>query len=71
MSIGQLIELRIAIWFTSICVIGCGCFFAWLLWTLFWDGFDHIMQDRKRAKNTRFQARSTRDAFRDMRGTHR
>lgn len=71
MTPGDIIQLRLAVWFTGLCVIGCACFFAWLIWVLFWDAFDHIMQERKRSKNNRFKPRSERQAYRDVRGVQR
>ena len=64
-------QLQLAVWFTGICCIGSFAFLGWLLWQIFWDIYDHLMQQRTRKRNNRFQARSERDCFRDMKGTHR
>jgi hypothetical protein len=48
-------------------------FLSWLVWSLFWDLYDYLMQQRTRRRHNRFDgARTTeRPAFRDAKGIHR
>jgi hypothetical protein len=64
-------QLTFAVWFTALCAIGSLAFFAWLLWSLFWDVYDHLMQQRTRRRNAQFDARVGRDCYRDTKGITR
>lgn len=44
--------LVFAIGLASMCVICAACFVVWLLWSLFWATYDHLMQRHLRVKNT-------------------
>lgn len=50
-------------------IIGCLVvgtpFVCWILWAVFWDLYDHLMQQRKRRSNAHFDARVGRDCYRD------
>lgn len=46
-------------------------FASWVLWSLFWDLYDHLMQQRTRRRNSQFSARVGRDCYRDIRGLTR
>lgn len=67
----DLIYLKFAVFFTGAVCIGCFAFFAWLLWSIFWEIYDHFMQERTRSRNNRFKPRSERDAYRFQKGVHR
>lgn len=51
--------------------IGTFAFLGWLAWGLAWDLYDYLMQQRTRKRMNKLQPRSTRDCFRDMKGTTR
>jgi hypothetical protein len=63
-------QLQLAVWFTGICCIGSFAFLGWLLWSIGWDVYDHLMQQRKRRQNSHFDARVGRDAYRFTKGVH-
>jgi hypothetical protein len=42
--------LVFALGFTFLCVITVAAFMGWLLWSLFWDLYDHLMQQRTRRR---------------------
>jgi hypothetical protein len=48
-------QLVLAVGITAIVACASLSFVGWLLWSLFWDAFDYVMQNRKRAKNNRFE----------------
>ena len=66
-------QLVFSIGFAALLAIGTASFIGWLAWSLFWDLYDHLMQQRTRARHNRFDgARSTqRQSFRDIPGIHR
>jgi hypothetical protein len=59
-----------AVWFAGLMAFCAGAFLIWLIWALFWDLYDHRMQQRNRRRLSRFDgARSTqRYAFLDKKG---
>lgn len=63
-------QLTLAVWFTGLCAIIAGGFVAWLLWSICWDAYDHLMGLYKRRKNTQFDARVGRDCYRFVKGVH-
>ena len=67
---GEHAQLVFAIGFASLIACGAAAFLGWVLWSLFWDVYDHLMEQRTRRRHNRFDgARSTtRFAFRDMKG---
>jgi hypothetical protein len=57
-------QLVIGVWFTGICVVGTTGLLGWLLWSMVWDSYDYLMQQRRRARNNRFDgARVTPKQF--------
>jgi hypothetical protein len=46
-------ELVFAVWFAGCIGISVAAFLGWLLWALFFDIYDHLMQQRTRRKNER------------------
>lgn len=44
--------LVFAIGLAGMAVICCACFIVWLLWSLFWEAYDSVMQQYKRIKNS-------------------
>lgn len=48
--------LVFAIGLASLCVFCALAFIVWLLWSLFWTGYDHFMQRHLRLKNTDLDA---------------
>lgn len=61
------LALNLSIFF-GLCTFG---FLIWLAWGLAWDLYDHFMQRRTRKRMNNLQPRSSRDCFRDMKGTTR
>lgn len=55
------------------CIASAGAiaFACWVAWSLFWDLYDHLQQQRTRRRNTQFDARVGRDCYRDVRGLTR
>lgn len=64
-------QLVFAAWFAGLISLAVACFLAWLVWSLCWDLYDHLMQQRTRRRNACFDARVGRDCFRDIPGVHR
>jgi hypothetical protein len=64
-------QLRVAVWFTGLAVISILAFLAWVVWQICGDVYDNLMGRWRRMKNHRLDATANRDAFRDVRGTHR
>ena len=74
-------QLLLAICVTALMFVPAAGVFLWLLWHLFWDAFDHLLQQHTRNKN-RVEADLSTDirmkhqlhgpaAFRDVKGVHR
>jgi hypothetical protein len=61
--------MTFAIWFNTLMGIGSALFLGWCVWSLCWDLYDYLMQQRTRRRNQQFDARVGRDVYRDMRGT--
>lgn len=57
-----------AVWFAGLIACSAGAFLCWLIWSLCWDIYDHLMQKRTRRKNGRFDVRVGKDC-RDIRRT--
>lgn len=55
--------------FLVLCGLCATAFLCWCIWDLCWSLYDAWLQERTRARNNRFQARSSRDCFRDYKGT--
>jgi hypothetical protein len=60
--------MTFAIWFDTMMGLGAAGFLAWLVWSLFFDIYDHLMQQRTRRRNQQFDARVGRDVWKDVRG---
>lgn len=64
-------QLVFAAWLDGVAMIGSSAFVAWLAWSLFWDLYDHLMEQRTRRRMQALEARSGRDCFRDVKGLTR
>jgi hypothetical protein len=64
-------QLVLVLGVTSLVGIAAAAFVCWLVWSLFWSIYDHVMQQRTRRKNAQFDARVGRDCYRDVQGVHR
>jgi len=64
-------QLVLGIGVTSLVFIGSAWFVCWLVWSIFWDVFDHLMQQRTRRRNGQFTARVGQDYYNDIPGVHR
>lgn len=64
-------QLEIAITIAIFFGLATMSFLVWLAWGLAWDLYDWRMQKRTRKRMNKLQPRSTRDCFRDMKGTTR
>jgi len=64
-------QLVLILWFTSVVCLASAAFVCWVVWSLFWDLYDYLMQRRTRRRNARFDARVGRDCYRDVRGITR
>ena len=67
----QHLQFTFSVWFTGLSAIVATAFVAWLIWSLFWDLYDHLMQQRTRRRNAQFDARVGRDCYRDIKGITR
>ena len=54
-------QLVLAVGFTALCAIIAVAFVLWLSWKSVWDAYDYLMQQFKRRRNRRFDARVGRD----------
>lgn len=64
-------QLVLVLGVTTFCSIGAVAFTCWLVWSLFWDLYDYLMQQRTRRRNAAFDARVGQDCYRDLPGVHR
>lgn len=64
-------QLEIAITIAIFFGLAAASFVVWLVWGLFWYLYDHVMQQRTRRRNARFDARVGRDCYRDAKGLTR
>jgi hypothetical protein len=63
--------MTFAIWFNTMMGLGAAGFLAWCVWSLFFDIYDHLMQQRTRRRNQQFDARVGSVCYRGQPGVHR
>lgn len=64
-----IIEAVCAVGYTIIAIAGL-CAICWVVWSVGWHLFDTHQQKTRRSM-ARFKPRSERQAYRDLKGTHR
>jgi hypothetical protein len=64
-------QLVLVLGVTGLVAIGSAWFTLWLVWSLAWDLYDYLMQQRTRRRNARFDARVGRDLTPEMRELER